>query len=140
METEGSPRLVKGVAMIFVASNAFVPTRRFLRYTSRVTQPSDLGLAFAEACRGDTPTSMQNLQRATTRFVTRLKANGIPPERVIVAIKEALTRDGGSKLPPSFDDAEGLAGEKRSMAYRRVFGWCLDAYYGENCAVRNALT
>lgn len=122
--------------MLIVASNAFVPTRRFFRYTSHTTPlASNLGLAFTEACRDDTATSMQNLQRATTRFVARLKANGIPPERVIVAIKEALTRDGGSKLPPSFDDAEGEAGEKRSMAYRRVFGWCLDAYYGETCAV-----
>jgi hypothetical protein len=127
--------------MLFVASDVLVPTRRFSRYASHTTPlASDLGLAFAEACGSDTPSAMQNLQRATTRFVSRLKANGIPPERVIVAINEALTRDGGAKLPPSFDDAEGVAGEKRSMAYRHVFGWCLDAYYGDSCAIRNALT
>lgn len=128
-------RLAKEQSMLIVASNAFVRTGRFSRYTSRtIPLASDLGLAFADACRGDTPTSLQTLHRATTRFVTRLKANGTPPERVIVAIKEALTRDGGSKLPPSFDDAEGAAGEKRSMAYRRVFAWFLSTYYNERYA------
>lgn len=132
METEGSPPLGKGAAMLIVASNGFMQTGRSSRYTSR-TSPlaSDLGLAFADACRSDTPASTRNLHDATAKFVNRLKANGIPPERVVVAIKEALTRDGGSNLPPSFDGAEGSVDKPQSTAYRRVFAWFLNTYYGE---------
>lgn len=121
--------------MLIVASNGFMQTGRSSRYTSR-TSPlaSELGLAFADACRSDTPASTRNLYDATAKLVNRLKANGTPPERVIIAIKEALTRDGESKLPPSFDDSEGSVDKAQSTAYRRVFAWFLNTYYSERCA------
>jgi len=91
---------------------------------------SNLGSAFAQFCRRDTAEATGDLREATVHLVEYLKADGLPPERVVIAMKDALTRYGGYHLPPSLSDAESAVGERPAMAYRRVFAWCLDAYYG----------
>jgi hypothetical protein len=91
----------------------------------------ELGRAFAEACRNDIAQSADALRLATIAMVGRLKADGLPPERVLIAVKTALVRYGGCHLPPSFDnDGESRLDERHAAIYRQVFDWCLDTYYG----------
>lgn len=90
---------------------------------------SDLGSAFADVCRSGLPGALGELHDATVQMVERLQADGLPPERVIIAIKEALVRNGECRLPTSLYD-ESPAHEQQATAYRRVFSWFLDTYYG----------
>jgi hypothetical protein len=89
-----------------------------------------LGRAYSDAVRRATPASVEDLREATATLVTRLKDKGSPPERVVVVIKDALTRYGATHVPPSFEDPGDAFSARETAAYRRVFGWFLDAYYG----------
>lgn len=111
-----------------IASSATSAYRPFTPYTPLVAP--DFGRAFGAACHAETRDSDDALRAATFALVQRLKANGLPPERVIVALKAAIAKYGGSGEPPSWnDEAHGDQGERRTATYRRVFRWCLDAYY-----------
>lgn len=102
-------------------------------YTPVVTPVAPaLGRAFDEACRVATARSIEDLRLATVALVQRLKADDVAPERVVVAIKAALTRYGGCRVPPSLygDGEEEIADERHAVMYQRVFTWWLDAYYG----------
>lgn len=113
-------------------------TPQFTRHTSPVAP--EFGRAFTEACLRNSPQSIRDLRDATAALVERLKADGLPPERVVVAIKTALVRYGGYPHPPSYDDGhETPEDEQRAKTYRCVFNWCLDAYYGTSRAIRCCL-
>jgi hypothetical protein len=96
----------------------------------RSSPASNLGLAFCEACRGDTPNAVNNLREATTDLVVSLKTEGASPERVILTMKDALTRYGISHFPPSLVSPPNEYGKREAAQYRRVFSWCLEALYG----------
>lgn len=112
----------------------------------RLTRPTtavapEFGRAFVEACLRNTPEAASHLREATGEFVQRLKADGLPPERVVVAIKAVLVRYGGFSHAPSYDNEHDTPqDETRTMAYRCVFRWYLDAYYGTVDAARCCLS
>ena len=93
---------------------------------------SELGRAFAQVCQGETASATSDLHDATVTLVERLKADGLPPERVVVAIKDALRHYRGCGLAPSLTDEASAGGERQATAYRRVFGWYLETYYSAN--------
>jgi hypothetical protein len=119
--------------MLTVASNGYARDSGSAQYTSRTSSgTSELGRAFAEACRTNSPESIRDLRVATSRFVTRLKEDGLPPERVIVAIKQILTREGGTNRPPTLDHEENSRDEPYAAVYREVFEWSLDTYFDDS--------
>ncbi len=70
------------------------------------------------------------LRASTFAFVTTLKSDGALPERVLVSLKSALTREGRwVSLAPVCCQNHGPA-TREHLIYGRVFGWYLDAYYG----------
>lgn len=90
-----------------------------------------LGRAFDAACHHDGRDPDERLRDATRALVERLKRDGLPPEKVLIALKAALTRYGSLHHPPSLDadgDDDPLAVE-RAAHYRIVFDGFLKAYY-----------
>lgn len=90
-----------------------------------------VGQAFAAACETSSAANEARLRDLVFLFVTRLKAAALPPERVLVAIKAAISQVGDGR-PPSLADSLGKAGvSSRHRAYNRVFQWILEAYFGD---------
>ena len=90
-----------------------------------------VGQAFDAACDTFSAANEARLRDIVFLFVTRLKAAALPPERVLIAMKSALTLVGDGR-PPSLADSLGNAGNPtRHRAYNRVFQWVLEAYYGD---------
>jgi hypothetical protein len=74
----------------------------------------------------------ERLRDATFRLVKRLKDDGLPPEKVLVAVKAALTKYAELREAPSLGaDEETADGVERVVAYRHVFDWFLEAYYDQ---------
>lgn len=101
-------------------------------YTPRTTAVApELGRAFGSVCIHHGPTADGRLKDATIALVARLKSDGLPPERVVVALKTAIARYSPEHLFPSLVGADGdTVHTERAIAYRHVFGWFLDAYFG----------
>jgi hypothetical protein len=100
-------------------------------FTARTTPIApELGRAFAAMATRDTPERSTRLYDLTVTFVRRLQSDGLPPERVIVALKAAIAKYGDGHRPPSLTD-EWVSAEdhNRASAYQRVFHWCLEAYF-----------
>lgn len=88
-----------------------------------------LGQAFAALCDTFTAANETRLRDIVFLFVTRLKANSLPPEKVLVATKSAITSVDDGR-PPSLADSLASAGNPmRHRAYRHVFQWLLEAYF-----------
>jgi hypothetical protein len=86
------------------------------------------GRAYAAQRRQPTADGEATLREITVAFVNRLKDDGLPPERMLVAIKAAIVRYGDEHRPPSLareDDGHVPAGE----VYERLFQWLLEAYF-----------
>lgn len=112
------------------------PASRSTHDASSATPAVELGRAFAAACRQDTTQSERTLHRATVALVEQLKWQGQEPERVVIEVKNALSRFGGCTPPPSLNDERREGGARQAIAYRLVFGWLLEAYFDEAEAVR----
>jgi hypothetical protein len=88
-----------------------------------------LGQAFVALCDTFSVANETRLRDLVFLFVTRLKANSLPPEKVLVATKYAIASVGNGR-PPSLADSLASAGNPmRHRAYRRVFEWLLEAYF-----------
>lgn len=101
------------------------------------TAPADdpiarlLGQAYVALTQSFSARNEARLRELVYTFVTRMRAARVPPERVIVALKEAITAFGGGGRPPSLADSLARNEVDRSHgAYRRVFQWTLEAYFG----------
>lgn len=102
------------------------------RFTPIVTPVAPaFGRAFdAESQRRNDGTE-QALHDATIALVERLKRDGVPPERVVVALKSAIARYSSLHWTPTLiDEVEDPGSDHGAETYRKVFGWCLDAYFG----------
>jgi hypothetical protein len=89
-----------------------------------------LGRAFDAACHHDGLDADGRLLDATNALVQRLKRDGLPPEKVLIALKTALTRYAGLHHPPSLDaDDDAPLEVERAAHYRMVFDGFLQAYY-----------
>ena len=109
---------------------AATPTRSHLSPFVEPVAPA-LGHAFDADRDVHDERSARELHDATVALVDRLKCDALPPERVIVALKAAIVKYGSShRMPSLIDDAEEGRGEHGTEAYRKVFAWYLDAYFG----------
>jgi hypothetical protein len=88
-----------------------------------------LGQAFAALSETFTAANEARLRDIVFLFVTRLKARSLPPERVLVATKYAISAVGNGRPPSLADSLAGSANPMRHRAYRRVFQWLLEAYF-----------
>lgn len=90
-----------------------------------------LGRAFDAECRLHDEQTEATLHDATVALVKWLKADDVPPEQVVVAVKTAIARYGGvDRMPSLIDEADNPCVEHGAETYRKVFAWCLDAYFG----------
>ena len=88
----------------------------------------ELGRVYATQCHAPTPQGDAQLRDIVFALVRRLKDDGLPPERVIVAIKAAIVHYGDDHRPPSLADPEDghfAAGP----VYERLFRWVLASYF-----------
>ena len=95
----------------------------------------EFGRSYAALCRQFTTAGETRLRDATIALVRRLKDDDLPPERVIVAMKAAISRYGEGQWPPSLDDEVERATRAdvaRHEVYRHVFRWLLEAYFDES--------
>jgi hypothetical protein len=83
---------------------------------SRAPEALELALAGALAER---PGAVDELRTAVCAYAMQLRAEGVPPERALVAIKSLAYR-GLVVLRPSEEEERRLA---------LVVGWCICAYY-----------
>jgi hypothetical protein len=88
----------------------------------------ELGRMYAAQCRNPTAAGDDRLRAIVFALVRRLKDDGLAPERVIVALKTAITRYGDERRPPSLADEED-GHVHGGDVYVRLFHWTLDAYF-----------
>lgn len=88
----------------------------------------ELGRAYALQRHSPTRQGDAQLRNIVVALVTRLKDDGLPPERVIVAIKTAIVRYGDDHRPPSLADEED-GHFSAGLLYERLFQWILASYF-----------
>ena len=89
-----------------------------------------LGQAFVAACETFSAPNEARLRETVFLFVTRLKAKSVPPERVLVATKSAISSFGDGRPPSLAESLSGSGNPTRHRTYSRVFQWILEAYFG----------
>lgn len=95
------------------------------------SQAEVLGVAFAQDCHRHSGAADAHLHQAVVDLVTTLKAEGLPPERIIVAMKQALRAHGGLHTDPTLVTEERLTiGEAWGESYDRAFAYFIEVYYG----------
>ena len=85
--------------------------------------------AYAAECRRPSIDGELLLRDVTMALVERLKSDGLPPERVLMAIKAAIARYADLIDAPTLVD-DDARGPSRSV-YRRVLQWMLASYFDE---------
>jgi len=90
----------------------------------------ELGRVFAAQRHSRSREGDAQLRAVADALVRRLKDDGLPPERVIVAIKTAIVRYGDEHRAPSLatDDGGRLSADP---VYGRLFQWILEAYFND---------
>jgi hypothetical protein len=88
-----------------------------------------LGQAFAAFSETFSAANETRLRDIVFLFVTHLKASSLPPERVLVETKVAISSVGDGRPPSLADSLASSANPSRHRAYRRVFQWLLEAYF-----------
>lgn len=85
--------------------------------------------AFRRVLEHDEPTLVGELHAATLAFAATLKAEGFPPEQVVIALKRAIGRDGWwpTLIPDRRLNRMDQSPEGR--LYGRVFYWLLEGYF-----------
>lgn len=89
-----------------------------------------LGRAYAAADRGQFTDAIAELRAALLSFVEARKAEGQPPERMVVAMKRALVNFGGLSAT-SVTELGTVESAQRSELYDDVFRWTLEEYYAK---------
>ncbi len=89
----------------------------------------ELGRAYAAERQHRTKEGEAKLRAITIALVRRLKGDGLPPERVLIAIKSAIVRYGDEHRPPSLADREDGT-VHGAQTYERIFHWLLESYFG----------
>ena len=93
-----------------------------------------LSHAFERAATIDSAPALHDLRAAAVDFVANLKRRGLPPEHVIVAMKDAVRAAHHATLgwQPTLDvGTDEAVMNPESATYRSVFAWCVDAYFDE---------
>lgn len=116
--------------MLAIARLESIAPRRTYNPNSPALAP-ELGRAFAACFDHPTADGDARLREITTALVQRLKGDGLTPERVLVAIKSALTRYAHLSTYPSLWNAGVEAPDPAHELYKRLFDWMLDAYFAK---------
>lgn len=91
-----------------------------------------VGRAYLDACRNGLTQLDGALKHAVASLAVRLRTEGAPPERVVVALKHALADVDEDHAIPSLNSDDSDEEERlRLRVYQHALVWCLDAYYGE---------
>lgn len=106
-----------------------------LAYTPRTTEATAttgarVTTAFHHALDRADRMRTAELRAVTLAFTATLKAEGLPPEQVLVSLKAAIARSGWW---PSLFPAQWLGPESQTPDYRtysQVFAWFLEGYFG----------
>ena len=85
--------------------------------------------AYGAECRRPSIEGELLLRETTTALVQRLKADGLPPERVLVALKAAIARHSDAMELTSLSDDD--TGPSSRSVHRRVLQWMLESYFDE---------
>jgi hypothetical protein len=102
----------------------------------RPTSDADLGAClvrgFDAATAHRSEETMATLRAAAVDLVGRLKARGLPSERVVVVLKSLVRGHGPAGWVPSLCAEEETPWARReATVYARLFGWCVQAYYAD---------
>ena len=86
--------------------------------------------AFRRAVDTGDLSQLTELRAATVAFAATLRAEGLPPEEVLIALKRALAREGWwlSLFPTHWPDDQPPTRE--CGMYAQVFHWYLEGYFG----------
>ena len=87
-------------------------------HASRVQPPESLTTALVAAALGAN-TATRELSAAVCEYVQDLKARGDPPERVVIAVKQAAEELRRLRIPPEQKDA--LLGEMVTLCIREYY-------------------
>jgi hypothetical protein len=79
----------------------------------------------------DDGATSDELRVSTNAFVGTLKADGLSPEKALVALKDILMQGGRCVSLAPVCCTNHKAAEFDQRIYSQVFGWYLDAYYRE---------
>ena len=84
--------------------------------------------AFHVAINGPSSAAMLELHAAAREFAATERAQGLPPERAVMALKALLAGHGEGGWSPSLDgDRDGVRLEAR--VYAQLFAWFVEAFY-----------
>ena len=102
------------------------------RYPLRATVATGMRVttAFRRSVDSGELSQLTELRAATVAFAATLKAEGLPPEQVLIALKGALVREGWrlSLHQTRWPDDQPPPGEYGM--YAQVFRWYLEGYFG----------
>lgn len=86
--------------------------------------------AFRRAIATNGPFETSELRAATLAFAATSKAEGLPPEQVLIALKRALANGGWWLSLFEERQTTDAAPPQEHRVYSQVFGWFLEGYYG----------
>ena len=75
-----------------------------------------------------TPAVEREIQRHVCDYADELKARGLPPERVIIAVKYTAKEAGVYATSAHLAAARDLDGKDKLLV--DMVGWCIERYYG----------
>ena len=88
-------------------------------HISPPSSDSDARLVRAAGAASASDEASSELHAAVCEYVAQLKAQRLPPERVVVAVKQALTRAGLPRYRKPLD----------VFLIERAVRWCIEEYY-----------
>ena len=88
--------------------------------------------AFEAAIHGPSSAAMIELHAAAREFAATERAQGLPPERAVMALKALLAGHGEGGWSPSLD-ADRDGGRIEARVYAQLFAWFVEAFYGDEC-------
>lgn len=85
---------------------------------------------FQAAIHDPSSAAMTELHAAAREFAVTVRAQELPPERAVMALKALLAGHGAGGWSPSLDDNhEGVHLEAR--VYAQLFAWFVEAFYND---------
>lgn len=97
-----------------------------------------IGRAYADACRHSGPHREADLKAAVVTMAAQLRADGVPPERTVIILKQAIANGDDSHTFPGLAEPVRVDGDlRRQRVYQLSLRWCLDAYYSQALQARS---
>ena len=87
---------------------------------------------FEAAIHSPSSAAMIELHAAAREFAATERAQGLPPERAVMALKALLAGHGEGGWSPSLNgDRDG--GRIEARVYAQLFAWFVEAFYSDEC-------